>query len=253
MLRPRRVPARRRAVRSARDASSRRPPRRAPGCRSGAPCPASRSRSLRVRGRELVDVRPARLVGELPATAVAPAVRQRNGPGVISSVTVTGTSTDARRGGDARAASPSASPAAAASSGWIRSACVRPPRIRSGELCIQELCERSSRRPIRLSGNCGACAVRRLQPLDLTERGRVADVHAAVRVAHPLAEHVRSRCGRRARCRAASARPSSARGRERRRPNQSPAGPVRRTQVDQPPRRDRGSPSRASVRSGFSE
>ena len=40
--------------------------------------PASRSRSLGVGGRELVDVGAARLVGELPAAAVTPAVRQRD-------------------------------------------------------------------------------------------------------------------------------------------------------------------------------
>ena len=34
--------------------------------------------------------------------------------------------------------------------------CTRPPRIRSGELCIQELCERSSLSPIRRSGTSGS-------------------------------------------------------------------------------------------------
>ena len=59
---------------------------------------------------------------------------------------------------------PSSTPAAAASSGWIRAACSRPPRINSAALCIQELWERSSRRPIRRRGKSGSapfCAARR--------------------------------------------------------------------------------------------
>ena len=72
-------------------------------------------------------------------------------PGVISSVTSTGTSTEPDSD-VTRATSPSSRPAAPRRRDESAAHACDPPRISRGELCIQELCERSSRRPIRLSG-----------------------------------------------------------------------------------------------------
>ena len=90
-LRRRRGPARRR--RCAPRARRRRRP--APGSRSGAPSRrAARGRSGSD-GRQLVHVRAARLVGELPAARGAPSrAAARPCRGIISSVTITGASTE---------------------------------------------------------------------------------------------------------------------------------------------------------------
>ena len=64
-------------------------------------------------------------------------------PGVISSVTSTGTST-APDLLATRAVSPSARPCASASSGCTRSACVRPPRMSSGR-CASTSCASAAR------------------------------------------------------------------------------------------------------------
>ncbi len=76
-------------------------------------------------------------------------------PTIISSVTRTASSMSPDF--DASLATPPSSrPKRSASSGCTRSGWSRPPRISSGELCIQELCERSSRRPIRRSGKAAS-------------------------------------------------------------------------------------------------
>ena len=70
--------------------------------------------------------------------------------------------------------------ARAASSGCTRSACTRPPRMSSGALCIHELCERSSRRPISRSGKAGSSPFDGLQPR--ASRSTIsggAELHAA--------------------------------------------------------------------------
>ena len=113
--------------------------------------PASRSRSS---GSEL-----ASRLKFAPACSLASCQPPRwphpcgsaTAPGVISSVTFTGTVT-APDLDSTHTSPPSSRPQAAASSGCTRSACTRPPRISSGALCIHELCERSSRRPISRSG-----------------------------------------------------------------------------------------------------
>ena len=127
----------------------------APGCRSGTPSPpAARGPPGRrwpagSRSRRRARSRAASRRGG-PSRAAA-----RRCPGVISSVTLTGT-VSAPDFDSSRASPPSSSPCAAASSGWMRSAWTRPPRISSGELCIHELCERSSRMPISRSGKLGS-------------------------------------------------------------------------------------------------
>ena len=54
-----------------------------------------------------------------------------------------------------RARSPSASPSRAASSGWMSSVQGSSPFISAGTLCIHELFERNSRRPIRAIAGAG--------------------------------------------------------------------------------------------------
>ena len=99
-------------------------------------------------------------------------------PRVISSVTLTGDLDAARLGGDAARRRRRRARAARRRPGCTRSAWVRPPRMSSGALCIHELCERSSRRPIRRSGKSGSWPLARGQPVDLGADLRRVEVHA---------------------------------------------------------------------------
>ena len=146
--------------------------------------------ALGARRRELVHVGATRVVGELPAAAVTPAVRQRHGAGRHLVGHGDRRLDDSRRGGDARegavrkvgrggVAGMDAQRVRAAAAHQQRRV-VHPGVVRA-QLAQADQAERELRR----------CAVGALEPVDLAERSRVADLHAAVGVAHTVAEHAR--------------------------------------------------------------
>ena len=129
-----------------------------------------------------------------------------------------------------RTVSPSPIPRAAASSGWIRARWTRSPLISFSELCIQELCERSSRSPISSSGNSLADAgCRRDRGAARPRAGdlRRIEVDELVVVAQLAPAGCRPPSSAPARCRAGWPASLPALRPPRRSPKRSPSGPIR--------------------------
>ena len=158
-------------------------------------------------------------------------------PGVISSVTLTGTSTapdfDAsarlaavleavRRGVVGVHAQRVRAPAAHEQRRVVH------PRVVRAQLAQADQPQREAR-VARRSPPPGA----RAPPTIAVGR----EVHARVAVAELVAQHAGRRCARRARCRAGACAACRGSARARRRPNRSPLGPGAEQQVEQPLRR----------------